>query len=81
MTIPKRAPMVKFSGRTLFLTKDLDLLESQLRGEILKHDPARELIDNISTDELTPGWVCFWYDETLGDYCLVGLRGGKVQKD
>lgn len=81
MTIQKRDPMVKLTGRTLFLTKDLDLLEKQLHGEILKHDPQRELIDNISTDELTPGWVCFWYDETLGHYCLVGLRGNKVQKD
>jgi 3-isopropylmalate/(R)-2-methylmalate dehydratase large subunit len=77
----KRADTVTFSGRVLYLTEDLDVLEQQLRGELLKHDPQRKLIDNISTDELTPGWVCFWYDETLGDYCLVGLRGGKVQKD
>jgi 3-isopropylmalate/(R)-2-methylmalate dehydratase large subunit len=81
MTIAKRDPLVKFSGRVLYLSKDLEELESQLKGQILHHDPNRELIDNISTDELTPGWVCFWYDETLGDYCLVGLRGGKVQKD
>jgi 3-isopropylmalate/(R)-2-methylmalate dehydratase large subunit len=80
-SIEKRAPSVSFTGRVLYLSKDLEQLEAQLAGEILKHDPARELIDNISTDELTPGWVCFWYDETLGDYCLVGLRGGKVQKD
>jgi 3-isopropylmalate/(R)-2-methylmalate dehydratase large subunit len=80
-TIAKRAPLVKLTGRVLYLSKDLEQLEAQLHGEILKHDPQRELIDNISTDELTPGWVCFWYDETLGDYCLVGLRGGKVQKD
>ncbi len=80
-TIAKRDSQVTFSGRVLYLSKDLEQLERQLNGEVLKHDPARELIDNISTDELTPGWVCFWYDETLGDYCLVGLRGGKVQKD
>jgi 3-isopropylmalate/(R)-2-methylmalate dehydratase large subunit len=73
--------MVRFSGRVLYLTEDQDLLERQLKGEVIKHDPNRKLIDNISTDELTPGWVCFWYDETLGQYCLVGLRGGKVQKD
>lgn len=77
----KRNPLVRFSGRVLYLTEDQDLLERQLKGEIVKHDPERKLIDNISTDELTPGWVCFWYDETLGDYCLVGLRGGKVGKD
>ncbi len=38
------------------------------------------LIDNISTDELTPGWVCYYYDETLARYCLVGLRGGEVEQ-
>jgi 3-isopropylmalate/(R)-2-methylmalate dehydratase large subunit len=81
MAIQKRDPMVTFSGRTLYLSADLELLERQLKGEVVKHDASRALIDNISTDELTPGWVCFWYDETLGDYCLVGLRGGKVQKD
>ncbi len=80
-TIPRRDPMVKVQGRVLYLSKDLDLLERQLHGEIVKNDPQRELIDNISTDEMTPGWVCFWYDETLGDYCLVGLRGAKVAKD
>jgi 3-isopropylmalate/(R)-2-methylmalate dehydratase large subunit len=80
-SISKRDPMVRLTGRVLYLTEDLDLLERQLRGDVVQHDPDRRLIDNISTDELTPGWVCFWYDETLGDYCLVGLRGGKVAKD
>ncbi len=80
-SIKKRDPLVRFAGRVLYLTEDLELLERQLAGEVIAFDPARKLIDNISTDELTPGWVCFWYDETLGDYCLVGLRGGKVGKD
>src|SRR5208283_1170875 len=31
--------------------------------------------------EITPGWVCYYYDETLGRYCLVGLRGGHVKVD
>src|SRR5690606_32304636 len=80
-TIRKRDALVRFPRRALYLTEDKDLLARQLNGEVLAHDPARKLIDNISTDELTPGWVCFWYDETLGDYCLVGLRGGVVGKD
>ena len=80
-TIHKRDPMVRVTGRALHLCEDVDVLERQLHGEVLRYDAARKLIDNISTDELTPGWVCFWYDETLGDYCLVGLRGGKVHKD
>jgi 3-isopropylmalate/(R)-2-methylmalate dehydratase large subunit len=80
-TPTKRDPLVRFDRRVLYLTEDMGLLRAQLDGEVIRHDADRKLVDNISTDELTPGWVCFWYDETLGDYCLVGLRGGVVQKD
>src|SRR5687767_11401154 len=38
-------------------------------------------MNNISTDEITPGWVCFYYDETLGEYVYVGMREGAVKKD
>jgi 3-isopropylmalate/(R)-2-methylmalate dehydratase large subunit len=69
------------SGRILFLTEDPDLIRRQLAGEDLAWDPSIKLIDNISTDEITPGWVCFHYDETLGEYALVGLRGGVIPKD
>ena len=72
---------VAIKGRVLYLTSDGALLQRQLAGENLTFDPQRSLIDNISTDELTPGWVCYYYDETLARYCLVGLRGGIVQKD
>ena len=74
------APAVCFGGRILFLTEDASLLEAQLAGEDLADDVAASapLLGNISTDEITPGWVCYYYDETLGRYCLVGLRGGKV---
>jgi 3-isopropylmalate/(R)-2-methylmalate dehydratase large subunit len=73
---------LKFTGRVLYLTEDQELLKAQLYGhERLRHDPAQKLIDNISTDELTPGWVCYYYDETLARYCLVGLRGGNVKQD
>ncbi len=83
-TAPKTAAStsVQISGRVLFLTRDEELLRAQLYdGVDLEHDPSRELIDNISTDELTPGWVCYYYDKTLARYCLVGLRGGVVKKD
>lgn len=73
---------LKFTGRVLYLTEDQALLKAQLYGhECLHHDPSRKLIDNISTDEITPGWVCYYYDETLARYCLVGLRGGNVKQD
>ena len=79
MTSP--AGTITLDGRILYLTENPKLLEAQLSGERLAYDPERALISNISTDELTPGWVCYYYDETLARYCLVGLRGGVVVKD
>src|ERR1700722_7023870 len=75
------SPALRIQGRILYLTEDTGLLERQLKGESLAYDPERPLISNISTDELTPGWVCYYYDETLARYCLVGLRGGVIGKD
>jgi 3-isopropylmalate/(R)-2-methylmalate dehydratase large subunit len=76
---------VKFEGRILYLTEDPELLDAQLeKNATLEFDPARvpsSLISNISTDEITPGWVCYYYDETLARYCLIGLRGNRVKKD
>jgi 3-isopropylmalate/(R)-2-methylmalate dehydratase large subunit len=76
-----RPDPVRFQGRILYLTSDQTLLERQLAGEDIAIAPGEALIDNISTDEITPGWVCFFYDATLGRYSLVGLRGGLFQKD
>ncbi len=75
---------VRIQGRILYVTEDSSLLERQLAGEDISYtvetnEPS--LVPNISTDELTPGWVCYYYDETLARFCLVGLRGGKVTKD
>lgn len=48
--------------RILFLTKDLELIRKQLRGEVELRmedvDPA-DLLDDINTDTMTPAWVCF----------------------
>ena len=80
--IARRPDRMKFAGRVLFLTEDTSLIRRQLEGgEDLEFDPARPLMNNISTDEITPGWVCFYYDETLGDYVYVGMREGAVKKD
>src|SRR5690349_6238597 len=77
-----RRKSVKISGKVLYLTEDAELLKQQLGGEAIAFDPERHaLVDNVSTDELTPGWVCYYYDETLARFCLVGLRGGHVLPD
>ncbi len=67
---------VRLSGRTLFLVDDADLIRRQLDGEDLDWPVDAALRDNISTDEITPAYVCYYYDETLGDYPYVGLRAG-----
>ncbi len=81
MPIPRRKS-VQVRGRTLWLTQDAAALARQLAGGSLEARPEPDaLIDNISTDEITPGWVCYYYDETLARYCLVGLRGGAIERD
>jgi 3-isopropylmalate/(R)-2-methylmalate dehydratase large subunit len=73
---------MRFGGRILYLTEDVSLIRRQLAdGENLQHEAERPLMNNISTDEITPGWVCFYYDETLGEYVYVGMREQAVQKD
>src|SRR5438067_3871690 len=68
--------------RILYITEDPELLDAQLeRNETLKYDPDLALVSNISTDEITPGWVCYYYDETLARHCLVGLRGNVIKQD
>ena len=72
--VQKRPDTVRLSGRVLFLTEDPELIRRQLAGEDLAWDPSIPLRDDISTDEITPAWVCYYYDEKLGEYPYVGLR-------
>ncbi len=67
---------VRFDGRVLFLTEDAALVRRQLAGEDLDWDPndvAQALRNEISTDEITPGWVCFHHDEALGRFAYLGV--------
>jgi len=89
----RRDDQVRFTGRILFLTEDTSLVRRQLEAtgdeaKALEDELAQRLLkddlpltNNISTDEITPGWVCFYYDETLGQYVYVALRDGAVKKD
>ncbi|MFV1986331.1 MAG: aconitase family protein [Gemmatimonadota bacterium] len=71
--VRKRPSTVRLHGRVLFLTEDPELIRRQLAGEDLDWDPSIPLRDDISTDEITPGWVCYHFDEKLGEYPYVGL--------
>jgi 3-isopropylmalate/(R)-2-methylmalate dehydratase large subunit len=91
--IRKRDQRIKFDGRILFLTEDISLIRRQLEAagdeaKRLEDELAQRLakddlplMNNISTDEITPGWVCFHYDETLGQYVYVGMRDSAVKQD
>jgi 3-isopropylmalate/(R)-2-methylmalate dehydratase large subunit len=61
----------------LFLAADAALVRRQLAGEDLVWDPTIKLRDNISTDEITPAYICYYYDETLGDFPYLGLKCGE----
>ena len=75
--VEKRPPEVSFGGRVLFLADDADLIRRQLHDglDLELTDELRErLRDQISTDEITPAYICFFYDETLGDFPYLGLQ-------
>jgi len=67
---------VRLSGRVLYLTEDPDLIARQLAGEDLTWNPSIKLRDNISTDEITPGYICYYFDDTLGEFPYLGLQAG-----
>ncbi|HEY6270928.1 MAG TPA: aconitase family protein [Terriglobales bacterium] len=79
--IEKRPDKVRLPGRILFLTEDPELIRRQLAGEDLpwdKNNPENnpKLRDDISTDEITPAHICFFFDETLGEFPYTGLKCG-----
>ena len=80
--IKKRPQTVRLQGRILFLTEDPELIKRQLAGEDLPWDTKNpqnnpKLRDDISTDEITPAHICFFFDETLGEFPYTGLKCGK----
>jgi len=79
--IEKRPTTVRLPGRILFLTEDPELIKRQLGGEDLPWDTKNpqnnpKLRDDISTDEITPAHICFFFDETLGEFPYTGLKCG-----
>ncbi len=75
--IEKRPSTLRFEGRILYLVDDAELMRKQLyEGVELELTPElRALLrDQISTDEITPAYICFYYDETLGRFPYLGLR-------
>ncbi|MDP2959324.1 MAG: aconitase family protein [Longimicrobiales bacterium] len=75
--VEKRPTTLRFDGRILFLVDDTELVRAQLfegRDLELTDGLKARLRDQISTDEITPAYVCYFYDEILGDFPYLGLR-------
>jgi 3-isopropylmalate/(R)-2-methylmalate dehydratase large subunit len=77
-TIEKLPPEVRLQGRVLFLVDDAEQIRAQLHGQDLElTDELRACLrDNISTDEITPAYICYYFDETLGEFPYLGLKAG-----
>ncbi len=75
-TVEKRPEQVRFTGRVLLLAEDAALVRRQLDGEDVQWRPGIKLRDDISTDEITPAYICYYYDATLGDFPYLGLKCG-----
>ncbi len=63
------------------MTEDPELIRRQLAGEDLPWDTKNpqnnpKLRDDISTDEITPAHICFFFDEKLGEWPYTGLKCG-----
>jgi len=74
--VSKRPDRLRIHGRVLLLVDDPDLIRRQIEGEEIPYTPDLTLRDDISTDEITPAYICFHYDDRLGDYPYLGLRAG-----
>jgi 3-isopropylmalate/(R)-2-methylmalate dehydratase large subunit len=74
--VEKRPAKVQLQGRILFLTEDPDLVKQQLEGTDLEVNNTHPLRNDISTDEITPAYICYHFDETLGEFVYTGLKCG-----
>jgi 3-isopropylmalate/(R)-2-methylmalate dehydratase large subunit len=75
--IKKLPDRVRLDGRVLLLAEDPVLVRRQLDGEDVSWSQAIKLRDNISTDEITPAYICYYFDETLGEFPYLGLKCGE----
>src|SRR2546429_9259546 len=74
--VEKRPARVQLNGRILFLAEDPASVRAQLEGKDLDIETIPPLRNDISTDEITPAYICYHFDETLGEFVYIGLKCG-----
>src|SRR5882724_7894705 len=60
---------VRLQGRIFYLTEDPAFVRAQLAGNDPAWTPEHKL-----RDEITPAYICYYYDETLGEFPYLGLK-------
>lgn len=60
----------------LFLAEDAQAVRAQLDGQDLDLNNIPPLRNDISTDEITPAYICYHFDEKLGEFVYIGLKCG-----
>lgn len=68
--------VIHFAGRVLFLAQDPKTVERQLAGKDIDLSEALPLRTDVSTDEISPTWITYHYDEKLGEYPYLALKCG-----
>jgi 3-isopropylmalate/(R)-2-methylmalate dehydratase large subunit len=74
--VEKRPSKVQLNGRVLFLAEDAEVVRSQLSGNDIEPHRIPSLRNDISTDEITPAYICYHFDEQLGEFVYIGLKCG-----
>ena len=74
--VKKRPSKVQLKGRILFLAQDAATVRAQVEGEDLDVNNIPPLRSDISTDEITPAYICYHFDEKLGEFVYIGLKCG-----
>jgi 3-benzylmalate isomerase len=74
--VERRPEHIQVEKRILFLVDDADAVKRQLEGEDLPWPHGLPLRNNISTDEITPAYICYYFDDTLGEFPYLGFKAG-----
>jgi 3-isopropylmalate/(R)-2-methylmalate dehydratase large subunit len=74
--VEKRPLRVQLNGRILFLAEDAAAVRAQIEGKDLGVKNIPPLRNDISTDEITPAYICYHFDEKLGEFVYIGLKCG-----
>lgn len=75
-SVQKRPDRISLKGRVLFLLDDAGMMRRQLEGEEIPWSADLPFRSEISTDEITPAYICYHFDDRLGDFPYLGLRAG-----